>query len=237
MERNTPAGELNVIWEVFYSPHTDDESIGMAGAIIRAKERGHAVLLVLVTDNVPSRRIRSLFPGIDTYQERIKEFARAAEVLQVNEIHAWEVSEARMGSEPNEVRQEIFERMVSVHASRTVVHHHTTWGLWDANQGIACIAHGLCADAATLMAQRFRVSVSLHGIYEYSKSETHRSAPMVWVLSERESARKRVALDCYKVGSDSIGYGYASVRSLIDAAQQDPREFTIEVTHGNDSAE
>lgn len=37
---------------IFYSPHQDDESIGMAGAIREHKEAGRSVHLVLLTNGI-----------------------------------------------------------------------------------------------------------------------------------------------------------------------------------------
>lgn len=39
---------------IFYTPHQDDESLGMAGAIVEHIEAGRPVFLVLLTDGKPS---------------------------------------------------------------------------------------------------------------------------------------------------------------------------------------
>lgn len=225
--------------EVFYAPHTDDESIGMAGSIVRAKDEGHSVMVVLVTDNLPSARGRALFPQDDTAMQRRKEWYCAMQALSVDVTESWYISERAMEIDPTGVQDEIFRRMLDTHLKKKVVHHHTVWGTMDTHiqTGTGSIAHILCANAATNLALQTKTDVTLHGVYVYSHPREDRNAPSIRSLSIRELALKREALDCYKAGAESIGYGYASVPELIDAAQTDPREFLIEVAHGEHSPE
>lgn len=226
-------------WTVFYAPHTDDESIGMAGSIVRAKDEGHSVMVVLVTDNMPSTRGRALFPQDDTAMQRRKEWYCAMQALSVDVTESWYISEQAMVIDPTGVQDEIYRRMFETHMKRNIVRHHTVWGTLDTHiqTGTGAIAHILCANAAANLAYQAKVNVTLHGVYIYSHPREDRKAPTICQLSTRELALKREALDCYKAGAESIGYGYASVPELIDAAQSDPREFLVEVSHGEHSPE
>lgn len=217
-------------WEVFYTPHTDDETIGMAGAIVRARAAGHDVLVCLVSDNLPSPRGLRLFPRNDLALYRREEWRRAMQVLDVTELQMWDIPEDSMSVEMLLRREQIRECMLTLHRSRMVVHHHTTWGLWDENQGVRRLAHDLCANAAielTLLAPD--AHVSLYSVYEYAKPHAERSKHTVRCLTETEHMLKQAALKEYCPSEHSAGYGYASVPELINAAYDDPREFVIEV--------
>lgn len=218
-----------MIWEVFYSPHTDDETIGMAGAIVRARDAGHSVLVCLVTDNLPSSRGWRLFPRNDLAQYRRAEWRKAMEILDVTELQEWDLPEDDMPHRMLPIRAQISERIREIHQSRLVVHHHTTWGLWDENQGVRCLAHDLCANALLgFHREAPETRVSLYSIYEYAKPHAERSPTTIQHLSYREITKKQEALRAYCPSETSAGYGYASVPELIDGAYTDPREFVIE---------
>jgi LmbE family N-acetylglucosaminyl deacetylase len=216
-------------WEAFYAPHTDDETIGMAGAIARARGAGRNVLVVLVTDNLPSARGRGLFPSHDLLAERRKEWRDAMRALDVTETQEWEIPEENMPSHLAHIRSTIREEMLAIQRTHGVVHHHTTWGMWDHNQGVRCLAHDLCASAAYELSFLAATRVSLYGIYEYAKPSKRRAAPVVQHLSKGEHLKKRDALMAYYPRPGSIGYGYASVPELMEAARADPREFVIDL--------
>jgi LmbE family N-acetylglucosaminyl deacetylase len=227
-----------MIWEVFYTPHTDDETIGMAGAILRAHAARHAVMVVLVTDNIPSTRGIRLFPEHDPYRERRIEWFRALSVLGVEKTQLWELSEVEMEGNPEQSCKQMCVKMAELSLQYSIAHHHTVWGADDvhAEASAPTLAHVLCANAA----KEFRrlnpfALVSLHAVYIYSKPKEDRTAPIVNHLSDRHRRLKNAALDCYRPSADSIGYGYMSVPELFDSASFDPREFTQEVTY--DSAD
>lgn len=220
-------------WEVFYTPHTDDETIGMAGAIARARALEHDVLVVLVTDNLPSPRGRALFP-YRTERLRLQEWRRAMCVLNVTATEHWNIPEAEMTLTPFQVQGEIERRITDVHERLAPLHHHTVWGLHDVSfNGQGSLAHGLCANALVRFALSHPgTSVTLNAVYLYAAERAERRAPMIRYLSEEEHKQKRAALDCYRPIGKSLGYGYRSVPELIDAAAEDPREYCVEVTNG-----
>lgn len=221
------------MWEVFYTPHTDDECIGMAGAIWRAHMVGHQTCVVLVTDNEPSARGTRLFPIEDLKEQRKIEWRRSMRRLEVTELQEWNIAEARVPIVPFAVQEQIYDLMVEMETMRSVVHHHTVWGLDDIHldAGFGSLSHGLCANAATRMARNFcRARVSLHGIYIYSYPKERRYAPIIDRLSLAEQFAKREALHWYKETTQTIGYGFKSVPELILNAAADPNEYILDVS-------
>jgi LmbE family N-acetylglucosaminyl deacetylase len=222
-----------MIWEVFYSPHTDDESIAMAGAIARARALRHEVLVVLVMDNEPSQHGRKNFPEYDLPMLRRAEFDDALRALGVEHSESWQIPERDIVCEPFLVQTELEQRMRSIHETLHPVHHHTVWGLHDISfNRVGSLSHGLCANALTRLAySRNDVRATLYAVYMYAQKLHERRAPLLRALTEDEMLQKRAALDCYRPLDGRPGYGYRSVPELIDGAANDPYEYLIELTH------
>jgi LmbE family N-acetylglucosaminyl deacetylase len=221
-------------WEIFYTPHTDDESIGMAGSICRARDAGHRVLVVLVTDNVPSTRGLRLFPDQNASDERRKEWTRAMTVLGVTDLVCWEIPEAAMLSHAHMMQNVVMDRMHMLEQQYLVACHHTVWGADDVHVDASAptVSHLVCANALIELQRLLpRMRARLHGVYLYSEQLTQRTAPLVLHLDAETMLRKMEALDCYRLSTHSIGYGYTSVPELIDAASIDPREFLQEIPY------
>lgn len=232
---------MSDVWEVFLTPHTDDEVIGMAGAITRAHLAGMKTLVVLVTDNLPSVRQQRVFEGrTDLASDRLVEWHKAMRCLLVDEIEIWNVPEALMPTGPFAIQAMIDLKITALLAHKTVAHLHTVIGSHDihAEVGYGSLSHTLCANCASHYVTNIvfpDVRVSLHGVYVYSKPLAERTSimglPIVAdQLSQKEWTRKREALACYKASEDTIGYGYTSVPELFDAAETDPHEYVVELT-------
>jgi LmbE family N-acetylglucosaminyl deacetylase len=219
-------------WEVFYTPHTDDESIAMAGAIARARALGHDVLVVLVTDNLASPRGARLFHRHDLPYLRHAEWSCAMRKLDVTKMETWNLPEVEMVRAPFQVQTEIVARMSNIHERLQPVHHHTVWGLHDTSyNGMGSLSHGLCANALTRFAySRTDVRASLYAVYIYAAKKADRRAPVIRYLTEDEHRAKKDALDCYRPMLNRPGYGYKSVPELIDGAAEDPHEYLVEIT-------
>lgn len=226
-------------WEVFYTPHTDDESIGMAGSIARAIGLGHRVLVVLVTDNEPSTRGRRIFPGQENIEAcRMTEWCNALRALGVSEYEVWGIPERQIKHDPFAAQTEILARIHDVHDRLQPVQHHSVWGAIDIHRdsGRTSLSHVLCSNALAIFAvERRDIRITLYGVYIYSQLPEDRFAPTIRTLTEQEHARKRDALQCFHATPETIGYGYSSVPELMDAASEDPREFLIEVQYVNGS--
>lgn len=222
-------------WQVFYTPHTDDETIGMGGAIARATRSGDNVMVVLVTDNVPSARGSRVFASIDhnIFQARREEWRHAMRVLGVLEMQTWDVSEAMLAMNWFEAHTSLMHRMRKLHAELGDVRTaHSTWGFYDVhvNSGYGSISHGLCANALTRVTFESVLAARLYGVYVYSKPMSERYAPIIDYLTSEEHALKVEAMEAYKRGDHTIGYGFMSVPELFTAASLDPREFVMDIS-------
>lgn len=227
----------NDLWEVFLTPHTDDETLAMAGAITHAHFSGLKTRVILVTDNKPSIRQSRLYPldNLDTL--RRVEWQRAMEALRVNAFETWEIPEDVMAERPFDVQAMIEDRIEDL-LELDILHLHTVCGADDIHidAGYGSISHILCANAASKFAQKHPgVRVTLHGVYVYSKPVEERaicgSMRLTKIpLSKKEWMRKIEALLCYRPGQGSLGYGYRSVPELFDNALMDPHEYTVELS-------
>lgn len=231
--------------DVFYTPHADDEALGMGGAIAEAALAGHRVVLVLVTDNLPSTRAVDLFTDrlrchwhlgqkhelshIDLAAARILEFTESAAILGANEIAALGIPE-QMGTDD----YPRFVEAIGISLHRYAVMypgatHHVVSGGADYHQESSRgnRSHQALFDAAA--ARRHELgTVICHRVYVYSMPAVQRFAPVVRQLSAPVMAIKRRALEAYRVFDPEAGriaYGYHSVPELFEGAASDPREF------------
>jgi LmbE family N-acetylglucosaminyl deacetylase len=230
--------------EIFYSPHADDESIAMAGAIARAKAAGCHVVLVLVTDTLASPRGTALFRdelrcpwhgGKHDLQEvelrgaRLMEFFDASIRLGVDEVSSLGI--------PEHFAEQDFSRFVDALGFTLQRYatqypdaiHHVVAGDRDvhAETGQGNAAHRGLAAAATRIAE-LRSRLHFHRVYTYSHPIGARGADQVITLTADEMSRKIRALRAYALWEPVLGriaFGYHSVPELIDAAASDPREF------------
>jgi len=222
------------LWEVFLSPHTDDESIAMAGAITRAHLGNKKTLAVLVTDNKPSERGLRIFPAIENLDgHRRAEWMKALQCLHVDDVATWEIPEVAMEDLADRSMEHIVAQLESLAKTRPIAVLHSVWGSEDthAELGHGKRAHALCAAAALRFGQSHPdVRVSLYGVYVYSHAAANRPSVHAVPLTPEEMSRKREALACYRESADTIGYGYRSVPELFDAAALDPHEYVINVS-------
>ena len=225
-------------WEVFLTPHTDDEVIGMAGAITRAHVAKRKTLVVLATDNRPSARQRRQFPDrTDLAECRLVEWRKAMAVLHVDELQEWDAPETEMIDDPIRIQRELEHRLGTLILTRSVIRLHTVIGTDDVHQEVGCgsLSHALCANAVSrTVAHHSHVFAILHGVYVYSKDVDQRmvigALPVTrHDLTSYEWRMKRKAIACYRFSKDTIGYGYTSVPELFDGADTDSHEYTVEL--------
>lgn len=228
---------------VFYTPHADDEVLGMGGAIAEAKLAGHRVVLVLVTDNRPSVRATDMFTDrlrchwhekrkhdlghLDLPAARLLEFAEAATALGADDVSALGIEEA-LGRTDYPRFVEVIERSLRRYAVQYPdASHHVTSGEtdWHQGSGKGNLSHVALATAA---ARAELARVTYHRVYTYSFPAVQRIAPRVRHLSAEAMAIKVRAMEAYKLFAPEqgrIAYGYHSVRELFDGAASDLREF------------
>lgn len=215
---------------VFYSPHTDDEVIGMAGAILAAVDNGDRAVLVLVTDNLPSAHCKDVFVDYegDLSVARVAEFDEAAHRMGVADVRRLHLTEDRIFNHRRDSIKHLARVMAELHAQcGGDAAHHTTMGDNDPHvqTGRSNRAHGVCEEAGRLFQRETGARVLLHKVYVYSQPDAFRAAQCVTVLDGATMTRKRHALDAYKANGARIGYGYRSVPELFDGAASDAREF------------
>ena len=226
-------------WEVFLSPHTDDETLAMAGAISRAHAEGRKTCVVLVTDNLPSSRLSELFKDVNNLTEvRREEFRRALCALKVDAVRFWEIPEKPMKVTPLTAQKEIYTKLMELHCDFEIAHVHTTVGFDDVHvaAGFGCVAHGLCASVVTQFAHDFsHISASLHGVYVYAKPKDKRQTcgglhlRRRGMTNDQWDAKKR-AMKAYYPDEHALGYGFASVPDLFKGAMSDAHEYVFEIT-------
>ena len=66
-----------------FAPHADDETFGMGGSLLKAKEQEIETHLVILTDGSMGGE------GDDLVQVRLNEVHQAAESLGINSLHTW----------------------------------------------------------------------------------------------------------------------------------------------------
>lgn len=224
---------------VFWSPHSDDETIAMGGSIARAILAGHRVTVALVTDNRPSERGISVFPDVtrDLTYARRDEWFDALHALRVVDFVAFGIPEQLMCIDRRAAEAVLVEQMEHMHRRFEGAHvtHHAVMGDHDphADAGQTSLAHRVCERAARTFARlHTEATVLLHAVYIYSHPIERRTAPIIETLTDAEMAAKRRAIDAYKPSATSIGYGYRSVPELFDAAESDPHEYVDRLPGG-----
>lgn len=215
-----------------FTPHSDDETLGMGGYLAGEILAGHTVVMRLVTDNQPSSRGRSLFADYrgDLTEARYTEFFNACHAIGVTDIDRLWISEQLMFERPTLAEQMLVKDMedLALEWRKQRVVFHTVMGERDihAETGAGTSAHRVCEAAARRYKEDHeQADICLHKVYVYSHPKADRTAKIILPLAPDWMQRKRAAIECYKPIGFCLGYGYASVPDLFDAASDDPREF------------
>lgn len=85
-----PRGRVLVL-----APHADDETLGCGGVLIRHREQGDPVKIVVVTDGAAGDPA-DYYGGHDYRQLRRQEARQAAAILGVNELVFWDYPDGRL---------------------------------------------------------------------------------------------------------------------------------------------
>lgn len=224
---------------IYYSPHPDDEAIGMAGSIARAKLAGRRVVMVLLTDSLPSERAQRLFSGqlrcpvhherhdlpVDLAAARALEFRAVCRELEADEVGV-------MGIPETIAYEELVARIRAVvgmySAAYPLAEHHFVAGARDvASNGVTHPTHRACCEVGQYHAPA-GCTIVFHRAYVYGHPMEKRTADLVRILEHPVMLKKRAALEAYKAWRPDQGlvaFGYHSVPELFDAAAQDPHEY------------
>ncbi|MGW7367633.1 PIG-L deacetylase family protein [Streptomyces sp. NPDC054841] len=240
---------------IFYSPHQDDETIGMAGAIREHKEAGRAVHLVLLTNGInqglldimnglngpcplgsncrqPDHR-----PGLsmdDLIAGRTAEFHAAAEQLGVDEVHTMDLDDDHVVTNRSGFTERLKEVILDFEGRYPGASHKLVSGWRDQvpSEPGPNPTHSACRDAAEALRDRIS-DFRFHWTYAYFRLQRARSADFVLDLTESQfEAKRRAILEYNRWEPDNGRYalGYHSVSTLLENAYNDPREY-IDMLH------
>lgn len=233
---------------IFYSPHQDDEAIGMAGAIREHKDAGRPVYLVLLSNGLNSGLLDILNGRIfcswhQTYHDcqltmeqlmwaRKIEFVASGKRLGVDRIYIVEDGQGLDDGEPYSDYRNFVTRVTNIilrfEANFPGASHKLISGSLDAwTDGSKNPTHTACWDAA--LSLRNQISdFRFYRVYVYGYPLNNRSAAFTLNLKPEWLDAKREALNQYKLfdpDSGRFALGYHSVPTLIDSAFEDSREY------------
>lgn len=230
---------------IFYTPHQDDESLGMAGAIVEHLEAGRPVYVVLLTDGHPSAgHMQPLLSGgkrcswhgrrhdfgltvDEMIQSRNRELFAACDALGVHRVFL-----AEGGGIPDLSLEALTARIRSViqdfESRYPGSSHKLVSGVKEARVVPSNTAHVASWNAA--MSLKGEISdFRFYRVYELAEPDpTLRTAERIDTLSSSQREKKRKALEeykCFDPGRRRYAFGYHSVRSYIDRAMDEPHEF------------
>jgi LmbE family N-acetylglucosaminyl deacetylase len=237
---------------VVYSPHPDDESIGMAYEIMRARADGREVYGVLLTDGEAAKayaRDYRLHPelwtdadgngvpgerwdyGVIRREEYVRAMARLGVAADHLSFYGRSASRGATGLPDGDLSGEavlpIVRRMAELHPGAT--HWTAAGGTAGSGEGPDAVNHrDHTAVAATLMDawRTWGLPVAFFKVYVYTQPWADRVAPVV-VFGPLLQAGKVAALSEYLPGPGRIGLGYESTKDFIAATILDTREFIV----------
>lgn len=212
-----------------FAPHPDDESIGLAGAILRERAQGHEVFLELMTHGEASGTRHLLesrgyrFSPESFGDARLREFRDAVRRLGVTGVHVVDGGDQRLEERTVQARV-LFWRE---HATPLRVYgpeghddvnqrdrvHHDHAVVWRALSGMP----GL-----NLTSQYIYLYFALDGASDYHGQPRRIADITPWCDGKRD------ALNAYKLWDPPSGrfaIGYLSVPILIDAASELCQEY------------
>lgn len=233
---------------IFYSPHPDDEALGMAGAIREHKEAGRPVYLVLLTNGINSGMLNIL--NGETFCEwhkiyhhcaltmeqmmwgRKVEFAASARCLGVDKVFIVEDGQGLDDCEAYEHYDRFVDSVTDIIREFETKFPGASHKLISGNldiypDGTKNPTHQACWDAAMRLRDQI-TDFRFYRVYVYWKPEKERTSDYQLTLKPDWKAAKRAALRQYKLFNPRAGrfaVGYHSVADLIDAASKADKEY------------
>ncbi len=246
--------ELGRSWVIFYSPHPDDETIGMGQAIRRCVDAGYNVQLVCLTDGVTSRSYEGYYRknprlwrdldhnGVkgdrgDFGLERRLEFTRAARALGVPESR---IAFCGMAASNDPHRKDFIssDRITEIMRSYEALHpgalHVTVMKHTDGDPDgpgdyYAQAEHTAACDALLRLARTSRFRAEFYKVYVYDLPKSRRWAPVVEVDARAHPAKRKALFDGYDDAGKPrhLAIGWHSVPVTIDEVLLDDREYRV----------
>lgn len=235
---------------IFYAPHQDDESIGMAGGIREHKEAGRPVHLVLLTNGI-NQDLVNMMNGVngpcplgplckqpdhqlglsseDVIAGRTAEFYAAAAVLGVDEVHNIALNDDDVVTDRAGFIERIKGVILGFERQYPGASHKLTSGWRDIVPGQSAPnpTHSACRDAAAALANQIS-DFRFYWTYAYFYDPSSRPAGLVMDLTESQFNAKRAAILEYNRWDPANGryaLGFHSVNQLLTSAYADPHEY------------
>lgn len=249
----TPAAAAAKPPAIFYSPHQDDEAIGLAGSILEHKAAGRPVYLVLVSKgenaglaqimNQGNCQLGQLCSAPNHYHNlgwpedgtskvvaaRNAEFKLSAKAMGVDKVINFNISDAAYGSldQYDAFVRQIMKKVRGLIDQYPGASHKFAAGWLDQNA-----THKACSDAAYRLVRNGELKdVRFHHVYAYQqhpKGQRDRGAAYVLHIPSAHMAAKRKSILAYNTWDPSrnlYALGYHSVRTWLEEAYGDPTEF------------
>ncbi|KAF9972687.1 hypothetical protein BGZ73_004176 [Actinomortierella ambigua] len=244
--KNTPA--------IFYVPHQDDDALAMALGIREHIVAGRAVYVHLYSDGI-NAPLRDILNGKlpcplhktphhfnltldDVVTGRTHEFRQSLHALGVHPDHIFETgwSDLEPLQDYNRFKAKLRSLIVSYEAKFPGASHKCISGEYDKDSVGRNPTHRACWDAARDLVNEYpggwpptkaHWDFRFYRTYTYYKSPDKRIAQYIWSMPEHLPFKRR-ALDQYKHWDPKRGelaWGYHSVKTLIDAAYNDPHVY------------
>jgi LmbE family N-acetylglucosaminyl deacetylase len=218
---------------VFYSPHQDDEALGMAGGIRQAIEAGREVYLVLISNGFPSAVLLSRYnsnffctacgwqhhfrySAEQLVEARLAEFRASAAVLGACRVEEMLLDE-RCSSE-EKFAHSIKDKILEYESGLPGASHRLVSGRKDF---VVNPAHFACTRAAEQAQKEAggRLDLQLYRVYEYRRRLWQgKGCDRVITLSDCQWEYKRKALGQYlwfNPDEGRLAYGLHSVPDLF----------------------
>jgi LmbE family N-acetylglucosaminyl deacetylase len=228
---SAPAAQAATTPAIFYSPHQDDEAIGLAGSILEHKAAGRPVYLVLVSRGengglaqymnqgaCQSLGARCSAPGHyhdlgwqetwptpEVVTGRTAEFMASARALGVDKVINFNLSDTAFGTaaDYDSLVQKIMSKVRSLAQQHPGASHKFAAGWLDTTA-----THKACSDAAYwLMRNGELADVRFNHIYTYEQypnpADRDRGAAYVLNIPPADMAKKRAAILAYNTWDPS----------------------------------
>ena len=233
---------------IFYSPHADDEAIGMAGAMQEQKAAGRPVYLVLLTDGV-NPALLDIMNGATrckwhrthhrfnlTMEQmmwaRKIEFIASARQLQVDKLFILNDGRGWDDREPYTDYNGFVSRIIGAikHFEQQFpgAAHRLASGFLDASpEGGRNPTHRACWDAALMLRPNI-ADFRFYRVYVYYAEPAKRQAQSRLRLKNSWQAVKQRSLAEYQLfipAANRYALGYHSVPKLMDNAAGDIYEY------------
>jgi hypothetical protein len=234
---------------IFYTPHQDDETLGMGASIAEAVRKGHPVYVILMT-NGKNEGIKQLLNGehfCDYHQEkhqfnlsddavikaRNDEYIAACKALGVHKIYIANNGagyDESMGLES--MSNQFFKTIKYFHLLHPLASHHSISGNCDPynSKGDRMNAHRACANALNfIFSHNYTQNIRLYKDYVYYFPINQRTATFIKRVHRKDSKKRHLAFEEYNLFNPSIGryaIGYQhSVWQLFNESYSSEYEY------------